>query len=273
LQPDKVQIDTLRRAWSASRLGSRVVPFGETDSTNSRALELARKGTPDGTLVLAETQTGGRGRMGRRWHSPPGVNLYFSLVLRPSRPARDAAWLGLASAAAVARSLSRCAGLPVSVKWPNDVRISRRKVAGLLLEQAVQGDTAAAVVLGIGVNVNLRREDIPAELAESATSLYIQTGRPHDRAGVLLGLVESLEEAYARYLRGADSDIRNQVVGIMDPFGEKVRVQSGDRSVEGVVAGLADDGALVLRLDDERTVSVHAGETTGIHAVGGADTP
>jgi BirA family transcriptional regulator, biotin operon repressor / biotin---[acetyl-CoA-carboxylase] ligase len=264
LRPDKLTEASIRRGMKSSRLGMRIYVFEETDSTNARAIALAREGAGDGTLVLAETQTLGRGRMGRIWHSPTGVNLYFSLILRPSRAAREVPWLGLASGDAVARGLAKASGLSASVKWPNDVQLSNRKVAGILLEQAVQGETADAVILGIGVNVNVRDGEFPPELTGSATSLRIQTGRTQDRTAVLHGLLESLEEGYATFLRGDYRVIRENYLKRMGQMGERVRVQSGDRFVEGVVSDLADDGALVLRLDGGRTVSIHAGESTGL---------
>ncbi len=232
-------------------VGSRVDYHPELDSTNLRAEALARAGAPEGTLVVADAQTAGRGRLGRSWFSPPGRNLYLSLILRPRIRADLAHAYAFVGALAVVDSAAALLGpnAPLEIKWPNDVLVGGRKLSGVNLPACLDGDRVAALVLGIGVNVNLAADELPPELAAIATSLRIASGRPLDRTAFaeelllrLEGWIERLRDsgfapildAYAKWLRMRGSRVRIGGPGIA-------------REVEGIALGLAEDGALLLR--------------------------
>ena len=150
--------------------------YESTDSTNIRAVHLAESGAPHGTVVCADSQTGGRGRLGRTWESPPGVNLYLSLLIRPTIDSREAPRLTLVTAIALAEAVEDVAGISAALKWPNDLYIGGRKAAGILAEMSSDLDRLRHVVLGVGLNVNAAPEDFPADLQPKATSLRQETG-------------------------------------------------------------------------------------------------
>ena len=254
--------------------GARVLFSAIVTSTNDVARDLALAGAPDGTLVLAEAQTEGRGRSGRRWHSPAGAGLYLSVVLRPetasSGPA--ASLLTLAAGVAVAEGLRSAAGLPVQIKWPNDVIAvdasapgrgdhGWRKLAGILAEGSAQGGAIDHIVLGIGVN--LRRTVLPADLVERATSLEEETGRAPDRAQVLVAILAALARRYRDVTRG-DTDGVLRDWRALAPLAEGARVafDGGGRRCEGLTAGIDDRGALLVRTADGTVTALRAGEVT-----------
>jgi BirA family biotin operon repressor/biotin-[acetyl-CoA-carboxylase] ligase len=188
-----------------------VVRLPATDSTNDVALACAADGAEEGTVVVADEQRAGRGRHGRHWHSPAGSNLYCSVVLRPTEERRRWPELSWVTAAALADALRGLGVAGLSIKYPNDVYVAGRKVAGILLETRVGPAAPAAVVAGIGVNVNLELADLPAEIAATATSLRAVLGRPVDREELLRGLCASLERHYALWRGSGPEAVRAQL--------------------------------------------------------------
>lgn len=238
-----------------------------TDSTMRDAAEAALRGAPHGSAVIAEEQTAGRGRLGRSFHSPPGANLYTSILLRPTPPGMLAPTLVLASGVAVAECVAAWLGAAerVDLKWPNDVRIDRRKTSGILVELTSAANAPAFAVLGIGVNLNVDPASFPAEFRRRATSLAAAGGRPVDRVAFAQRLYGSLERVLDLHARSGFQALRPRFDAWFRMGGERVRVREpGDRVVEGRVAGVDADGA--LRLDAcgaERRVV--AGEVTLLH--------
>ena len=231
----------------------------ELDSTQRLARELARAGAAEGTTVIAELQTAGRGRLGRRWHSPPGTNLYCSVVLRPAVALAAVPSLALVAGLAVADAVRQATGLSAMLKWPNDVQIAGRKVAGILMELDAEVERVHVVIAGIGVNVNLER--FPAELAATATSLRLAAGRPVARAAFTGGLLAALEGRYRRFLADGFAAMRSEWEACSALTGKEVRVTAPEGEVAGRVLGVDDDGA--LRLAGPRgDVRVVAGEVT-----------
>jgi BirA family biotin operon repressor/biotin-[acetyl-CoA-carboxylase] ligase len=227
-------------------------------STSDLAADRARSGAPAGLVIAADAQTGGRGRLGRSWHSPAGENLYVSLLLRPRRPAVEIPPLTLLAGAAVARAVAPL-GVSPRLKWPNDVQLvdgagQRRKLAGVLTEMVSAGARVEHVVVGIGLNVNATA--FPAELADRATSLRIALERPLDRARVLAGILDAFEPLYDEF------EQRGPAVAV-PAFAEFAalpqRCRIDDR-LEGIALGVDPDGALRLRDDAGQIHRVISGE-------------
>jgi BirA family biotin operon repressor/biotin-[acetyl-CoA-carboxylase] ligase len=256
-------------AWAGprlGRLGSRILYFPAIGSTNDVAATLTRHEPSEGAIVIAGTQTAGRGRRGRGWFSPPGSGLYVSVILKPGRSVRNGdratRLLTLAAGVALAEAVSASTGLAVDVKWPNDLYVSGRKLAGILAEAAGggSGEGGDPIVLGYGINVSAAA--YPKELRDRATSLESELGRPVDRA---LLLVESLASLARRY----DDLLDGRFDAILDAWRARAPASTGARVTwtaasgvaSGVTAGLDDDGALLVRVGD-RIERIVAGELT-----------
>jgi len=232
-------------------VGSRVDYHAEVDSTNLVADALARAGAPEGTLVVADAQTAGRGRLGRTWFSPPGKSLFLSLVLRPKIRADAAHGYVFAAAVAVAETASAWlpAGARVEIKWPNDVLVGGKKLSGINLPAQLEGDRVAWLVLGIGVNVTLEATDLPPELAGIATSLAIAAGAAQDRVAFAEALLLRLETWLDRLRADGLAPVLDLYRDYFRMRGSRVRVGGPGiaREIEGIADALAEDGALVVR--------------------------
>jgi BirA family biotin operon repressor/biotin-[acetyl-CoA-carboxylase] ligase len=235
--------------------------FRELPSTNDRAFQLALEGAPEGTVVVADRQTRGRGRMNRVWISPPERNVYLSVVLRPDVAPERAPQLSIVAGVAAAEALrtySPAAGL----KWPNDVLIGNRKVCGILAEMRVSAGRLDFVILGIGINVNLLPEECPPEIAGTATSLRAETGRFVSRPEVIERLIHALEAAYRTYLQDGFPPSRERWLAMTDMAGGRVRIVSGEGAYEGRMIGLDDAGALLLEEETGAVRAVMAGDAS-----------
>jgi BirA family biotin operon repressor/biotin-[acetyl-CoA-carboxylase] ligase len=234
----------------------------ELDSTQRLARELARDGAEEGTVVIAETQTAGRGRLGRTWYSPPGVNLYCSVVLRPTVPPSTVPQVALVAALPVARAIAEATSRTPALKWPNDVLLEGRKVVGILTEMEAELEQVRFVIVGIGVNVNVPADAFPPDLRARATSLAIALGRPIDRVRFTASLLAHLESDYRRFLAGGFAAVRHEWQRASALQGHTVTVRSPDGDLTGEVTGLAPDGALCLRDQSGQTHRIVAGEVT-----------
>ncbi len=241
-----VNVEELRRFFLTKTIGRRIEFHEEIGSTNSEALRLALEGTPEGTVIIADAQSDGRGRLDRVWESPPSRNLYFSVVLRPGIAAVSASLVPLMTGVAVADVVSQYCPGRVRLKWPNDVLVDGRKICGMLTEMRTRGDRVAFIIVGIGVNVNMARLDFPRELRETATSLQIETACELDRFDVAARLFEALERGYRIFLGGGEAAIRETWLRYADIVGKRVEVVFGKAVQRGTVTGLDASGALLL---------------------------
>jgi len=232
---------------SALRIGERLLFFRTIDSTNTKAGELAQKGEPEGTVVIADAQTRGRGRLERTWQSPPGRNLYLSIILRPHLSAAEAPQLTLMAGVAVAEALETYVPGQVSVKWPNDVLLGKRKICGILTEMTATPRGVDVVVVGVGVNVNMVREDFEPSLRETATSLRMETGQTMDRLSVAGRLFESMETWYRAFQRDGFPAVRDPFLRYSRIVGQAIRVVFREDTQTGVVEDIDRDGAILLR--------------------------
>ena len=229
------------------------------DSTNARAVALARAGAPEGLVVVAEEQTAGRGRLGRRWHAPAGGALLVSLLFRPSlKPAQAQRVTMVCSLAAVAAVEEVC-GLRARIKWPNDVVLADAKIGGLLTELGVSAGALAFVVVGIGLNVNMDVATLP-DLVTPATSLSSELGRPVSRRDLLVAFLRRADDLYGR-LRGGWSP-REAWRDALATLGRQVIVATPEETIHGVAEDVDDDGALLVRTADGALRRTLAGDVT-----------
>ncbi|HSF29303.1 MAG TPA: biotin--[acetyl-CoA-carboxylase] ligase [Candidatus Tectomicrobia bacterium] len=258
---DVFDIKALRKCLNTYLIGRELRYWPEVDSTNATALRLAAEGAVEGTVVLAEAQNKGRGRAGKLWYSPPGLNLYLSVILRPAVEVQRAALMTLISSLAIADAIDAERG-QAQVKWPNDVLLAGRKVAGVLTELQTMGEQIGALVLGIGVNINIDQDMLDRALGETpwrATSLKAVLGREVDRVGFATILLESLERRYDRFLASEGKAIVQEWKA-RSCLGQRARIIERGRSIEGVAADIDEQGCLLVRLDDGSSVRVFEGE-------------
>ncbi len=244
--PDRLGELELRPLLNTHDLGLALHWFREVGSTNDVAKALAEEGAAHGEVVVAEGQTAGRGRRGRTWASPPGRNVYLSVILRPELPPARAPELTLLASVALCQVVQQ-AGVPAAIKWPNDLMVGGRKVAGVLTEMAAELDQVQWIVLGVGVNVNTRTEDFPPELRESATSLCIERGQPVPRALFAAAALTALEEWLDRHAAEGFGPIRAKWREMSDTLGREVRVRAPGCDIEGLAEDVDETGALLVR--------------------------
>jgi BirA family biotin operon repressor/biotin-[acetyl-CoA-carboxylase] ligase len=221
--------------------------FPETDSTNLRAKVLADQGAPEGTIVVAESQTGGRGRKGRSWFSPALTGNYVSLILRPAILPNEAPRLTLLTAVAVAETLKAMTLLPIRIKWPNDITTGGKKLAGILTQISTEMDAVDYMIVGLGVNVNTTPGDFPDDLGESATSILIETGAPCSRIDLLRLFLETFENWYCLFRKSGFSSVLERWKNLADIIGRRVSVHYLDHRHTGEVLDVDQDGILILR--------------------------
>ncbi len=256
--------DAILASLTTRTMGRTLRLLDETTSTNTQALEAAQSGAPDGTVIIAERQTAGRGRLARTWESPAGCNLYVSVIVRQLPPMDRLGWLPLITASAMAAAIRSLTGLPPALKWPNDVMLGGKKVGGVLCESQALGTDAACVVVGIGLNVNWRESDMPPEIRPLATSLAAQSRKPADRVRLLAILLLELERRIDRWRNGELSSLADEYRTHCGTIGQAVRVELGTgKQVEGMVTAIESDGAL--------RIAAHRGSTSGDHIVRSGD--
>lgn len=236
-----------------------VFHYQKVGSTNQIALDLACKGYPEGTLVVAEEQTAGRGRWRRPWHSSPGKGLLFSLILRPQILPSHLPQITLVAGVSTARAVHRQTEVKAGIKWPNDLIYQGKKFCGILVEGTGK---ASCLVLGIGINVNQERDDFPSQLQDTATSLRIIKGEEVQRGPLLQGILQILEEDYERYCRLGFSYARQHWLQYEAILGRRVQLVIGEQEFLGQAVGLSEDGALILRLPSGEEIRCSAGEVT-----------
>ena len=247
--------DQIHTKWA----GKTVHFARETDSTNLWIKRLAKEGAPEGTLALAEFQSAGRGRLGRSWEVPEGTSVMMSILLRPKFEPQYAPMLTLVMGMAVAKAVKKL-GFDVSIKWPNDVVVSHKKICGILTEMGVRDGKIDYAVIGVGINVNIR--EFPEEMADKATSLYLESGREFDRSQIPGLVMEAFEEYYEKFAATCDlSGLKEEYESILANYNQPVRVLAKE-PYEGVARGITDGGELLVEKTDGTIATVSAGEVS-----------
>jgi len=225
--------------------GKKVIHLDTTESTNSYAASLLANGTEEGTVVLAEEQTAGRGRSGRVWSSEKGKNLTFSIILKPKVPPASIGVISLYAALGVAEAVRDITGKPAHCKWPNDVLIDGRKLCGILSESNIEGEKLSSVVVGIGLNVN--QTEFPADIKPPPTSLRLAAGKTFDRISVLSSVLDRLEKRYEDLQSQRFDVIIRAWESLATMMGSEIQVATHEGVLRGVASGIAEDGGLIVR--------------------------
>ncbi|MDF2721632.1 MAG: biotin--[acetyl-CoA-carboxylase] ligase [Paenibacillus sp.] len=258
--PDRLNAAKLLAGLATKSLGRSLKLFDSVDSTQTVAHQLAEQGAAEGTLVIAEQQTAGRGRMGRSWHSPKGKGVWMSIVLRPGIPVHFTPQLTLLVAVALCRTIRKMEPLPVAIKWPNDLLIEGKKISGILLESSAEDERLKYVIAGIGISVNLTAEDYPEELLERATSLRIASGKAWDRTKLIQSLLEQFETLYELYHTQGFEPIRTAWEALAVTLGKPIVARTPRGEIEGIAESIDELGALVVRLADGSIVKHYSAE-------------
>lgn len=244
-------------------IGREIVFFESTTSTNDKAIELGRqRENPEGIVVVADTQTRGKGRLGRSWISPAGVNLYLTVLLCPPLSHQDTSMITLAAPVAVASAIRTYTGLDAQIKWPNDILVNGRKTGGILIEMKSGRDNARLLAVGIGVNVNMSSDALPPDIRSLSTSLKIEKGESVDRLFLLREILSGLEHSYKILLEGNKGVLINEWLSLNSTTGRPVSVQGQDRCISGIAEGINDKGELLVRLSTGELETIRAGDVT-----------
>ncbi len=240
-------------------IGKEILFYKTINSTNLLAMEIAEK-TPEGTVVIADSQETGRGRLGRTWLSPPHVNIYMSIILKPVIGTHDVTLLTIMASVACAKALGEATGLNVSIKWPNDLMVSNKKIGGILTELKIEHNKIVYAVVGIGINVNIEHDAFPEDLKETATSLKNETGKAYHREDIVSRVLDEIDIWYG-FLKKMD---RKKLLAEWEKntstLGKKVKVIVGKETLVGLAESIDNDGRLVLKLPSGERKRISSGD-------------
>ncbi|MCP4582775.1 MAG: biotin--[acetyl-CoA-carboxylase] ligase [candidate division Zixibacteria bacterium] len=259
--PDRLLPIEIAANMSCRFFARRIFCYKTIGSTNTVAQDLAKSGLPEGTLVTAETQTKGRGRLGRKWYSPPGKGLYFSIILKPDLAIDKIAGLSLVAGLAITRAVYDIIGIQTKTKWPNDVLYKTRKLAGILVEGAAELDKIDYMVVGCGINVNHLRKDFPLSLQRKSTSLKIIVKKDLSRVALLQAVLRQFESLYENYCRHGFRYLSAELIKNSVLIGKKITLKSGNQKVAGRAMGIDNSGRLIIK-NKKGLMTYPAGEVT-----------
>jgi BirA family biotin operon repressor/biotin-[acetyl-CoA-carboxylase] ligase len=253
-RPNNLHPGEIKRNLNTDRLGQNVHHQEEVTSTQEIAHRLAMEGAPEGTIVVAEQQTTGRGRLGRPWHSPKGSGIWMSIILRPTIPPQQAPQLTLMAAVSVVQGIQKVTDIKAQIKWPNDILINGKKIVGILTELQAEPDRINSVIMGIGINVNTPADSFPKELESIATSLKIENdGIDIDRSKLVRSILEEMEKLYGVYLEHGFAPIKLLWEGSAASLGKKIHVRTLSGELYGTAKGITEEGVLLLE-DEEGNI-------------------
>jgi BirA family biotin operon repressor/biotin-[acetyl-CoA-carboxylase] ligase len=258
-KPDKVTGNEIQLGLQTRFLGRTVYYEEVVDSTQKIAARLAYEGVPEGTVVVAEQQTAGRGRLSRKWHSPKGTGIWMSIILRPAIPTQNAPQLTLLAAVSVAQAIE-AAGINVSIKWPNDILINGKKAVGILTELQAEADKINAVIIGIGINVNQKKEDFAEEIQSLATSLAIEKGKRLTRAELMQSIFSHMEKLYEEYLANGFHVVKLLWESYAVSIGKQITARTVTQTLTGIAKGITEDGVLMLEDDRGNIHYIHSAD-------------
>lgn len=245
--PERVTENEIRLGLKTKTLGREIYYYESLDSTQKIAHSLANEGAPEGTIVIADEQTMGKGRMSRIWHSPKYTGIWMSIILKPNIPIHKAPQLTLLAAVAVVQAMEDTTNVTPQIKWPNDVLINGKKVTGILTELQAEADRIHSVIIGMGINVNQSKEDFPEELQQKATSLMIETGEKQVRSSFVQTLLLKLETLYEMYLQKGFTPIKLLWESYAISIGKEITATTLQSVIRGQALGITDEGVLLVK--------------------------
>lgn len=258
--PDKLEEGDVLEGLQTRSFGRHLSLMEVTSSTQEEARLLAEEGAPEGTLVIAEEQTGGRGRQGKKWYSPARKGIWMSLLLRPERPLSFAPQLTLLTAVAVCRAIRKVTGVDAGIKWPNDLLVQGKKICGILIESVGEDERIKYCIAGIGIDVNVELEELPPELHAVATSLKIESGQTQSRAALISAVMNELEQLYQLYEQEGFAPIGHLWEALSVTLGKRVTVKTPRGETEGTAEALDGSGALVVLDDTGNYITIFSGD-------------
>ncbi|MDH4232816.1 MAG: biotin--[acetyl-CoA-carboxylase] ligase [Nitrospirota bacterium] len=240
-----------------------IIVYDTVASTNELAMAVAaREGAWVNTVIIADSQERGKGRLGRKWVSPPGKNIYMSILLRPELDTRDATMLTLLTAVACTQAIKKISGLPVSIKWPNDLVLSGKKLGGILTEIRADIDKVNLAVIGIGINVNAENEDFSEEIRPIATSIKEGAGKCSSRNELIAGILKQFERDYGILISQGKQSLLDEWKALSSTVGKNVKVAMGDETLIGLAEDIDDNGMLILKLRSGLRRKISSGDIT-----------
>ncbi|PGY14031.1 biotin--[acetyl-CoA-carboxylase] ligase [Bacillus sp. AFS031507] len=252
---EKVSADEIRFGLTTNFIGKNIHYEESVESTQKIAHRIASEDAPEGTVIIAEEQLSGRGRMARKWHSPKYTGIWMSMILRPNIPLSNAPQLTLLAAVAIVQAIEEMTDLIPEIKWPNDILINEKKVTGILTELQAEADRIHSIIIGIGINVNQKKEDFPLELQEIATSLFIEDRETVSRAELIRSIFKHFEKLYTLYLEQGFLPIKLLWEGYAGSIGKYIKARTLTNTIEGIALGITNDG--VLKLEDKAGIIHH----------------
>lgn len=260
--PDLLTFEEISPYLNTSYIGKEIVYFNSIDSTNNEAKKLASSGCSEGIVIISEEQTMGRGRLGRNWVSPKFKGIWMSIVLRPDIDPMNVAKITQVGAAAVLKAIKE-QGINAYIKWPNDIVLNNKKVCGILTEMSGEINNVNYVVMGIGINVNIDKEDFPGEIEEIATSLKIEEGKSIERKALVASILNNLEGLYEEFIK--NEDIKTSIDICRENsilIGKPVRIINRNDEIQAQALDLSDDGKLIVKYEDGSIHEVISGEVS-----------
>lgn len=259
-QPDKVNAETVQQYLETDRFGKSIQYYDTCQSTQLLAHDAAQAGAMDGTVIIAEQQTAGKGRLSRPWDSAYGKGIWMSVISRPPLTPQQAPQLTLVAAVSVTRAIESITGVRPEIKWPNDILLNGRKVTGILTELQADPDRVKAIIIGIGINANQELTDFPEELHSIATSIQMVTGTEVNRAQLIAKILQYLEMYTDIYVNEGFLPIKHVWESYSITIGKRIRAVMLNETLEGVARGISEDGMLELQLDDGKIRGIYSAD-------------
>jgi len=250
----------VRNGLKTKLIAKDIIAYDEVPSTNDIALDLARRGAKEGTVVVAERQTSGRGRLGRNWFSPNSKGIWTSIIFYPGFKPVELCQMNLILGVAIAEAIRKETALKVELKWPNDIIVSKKKVGGILIEMSAEMDKVRNLIAGIGINVNLSEKDFPSHLRESASSLSIEKENDIDRLSLFREILLQIDTYYLLFKKGRFGPIKEKWLSYNETLGRYVKVEGISDTIYGQAMDIDNDGALVVRLENGILKKVMSGD-------------
>lgn len=258
--PQKISANTIQWGLSAEWIGNKIIHRTSVSSTQEVAHQAAKDGAPHGTVVIADEQTNGRGRMQRQWFSSANKGIWMSILLRPQIPLQTSPQLTLLCGIVLATVFEKALDAKPFIKWPNDILINEKKVAGILTEMRAEQDHIQYVVVGIGINVNQEENDFPEEISNKASSLKVETGIAHDIHALIQEILKRFEKMYDQYMQSGFDFVKTIWEGFGFKIGKKIVIKTINNERRTEFLGIAEDGALLIKNEHGEKEKLYAGE-------------